>query len=231
MRRAFSLALVVAVVMVVALPGAAQGVGRPSVRVPTHQPDFQTHQFIPGFGLVPIIHERFPVFGLGFDAHHFSVLHRNHHGFFPGFIGGGFVGPNFAVGGFFPFPVATSSSSVIVIQQPPMQAVPIIVQNFGVEANPNPVVVAAGLPPDWERIRIAPSSFPREHQPLRQLTLLVLKDETIYAVTDYWLEDGRIFYVTSTGKQGSFPVRELDWEMTTSLNAERGFDFVLRSPR
>jgi hypothetical protein len=62
------------------------------------------------------------------------------------------------------------------------------------------------------------------------LTLLVLKDETIIPARDYWLEDGRVFYITSTGRQGSFLLRELDWEMTTELNAQRNVEFVLQSP-
>ena len=69
----------------------------------------------------------------------------------------------------------------------------------------------------------------RQNISLPLLTLIVLKDQTIIPVTEYWLEDGSIFYITSTGRQDSVAVRELDWEMTTQLNAERNVDFVLRS--
>lgn len=206
---------------------------RPGVRVRARfgpgLSNFQRHIFVPGFGLRPVIQERFPVFGLGFDAHHFHVLHR-HRGFVPfhpGFIGAGFFGGNFFGAGFFPFPVISSSSSVVVIPQ----AVPVEVPVFAQEPRPreNAVVVAPGLPEDWPRLRIARSSFPRQQVPLAQLTLLVLKDHTIFAVTAYWLEDGRIFYVTSTGRQDSVALRDLDWEMTTQLNADRGVEFVLQS--
>lgn len=197
-----------------------------------HRDPFPQQVFVPGFGFRPVVFERFPVFGLGFDAHHFQVLHRRH-GFFPGgFSGGGFVGNNFFAGGFFPLSFVSSSSTVIVVPQvvPVQVPVPVVVND-----NPPPPAsggaVAAGLPPNWPRLRVARSSYPTERPPLAQLTLLVLKDQTIFAATDYWLEDGRIFYVTSTGKQASVALRELDWEMTRRLNAERGVTFLLRSER
>ena len=167
------------------------------------------------------------MFGLGFDAHHFNVLNFQN-GFFPvhrGFLGGGFFGNNFFATGFFPF----ASSSVVVVPQAVSVQVPVQVSVNDVRRQEARVVVAPGLPPEWGQVRVAAPSYPRERAPLAQLTLLVLKDHTIFAVTDYWLEDGRIFYVSSTGKQSSVPVRDLDWEMTIRLNAERGVEFVLRS--
>lgn len=196
-----------------------------------HVAPFPQHVFVPGFGFRPVIHERFPVFGLGFDAHHFHVLHRRHQFFSGGFFGGGFVGTNFFAGGFFPLPFVSSSSSVVVVPQviPVQVPVPVVVEE--IRPPVSEAVAAAGLPADWPRLRIAASSYPLERPRLPQLTLLVLKDHTIFAVTDYWLEDTRIFYVTSTGKQDSVAVRALDWEMTTRLNAERSVTFVLRSER
>jgi len=90
-------------------------------------------------------------------------------------------------------------------------------------------VVAPGLPDDWPRLRVAANSYTPVQPPLPALTLLVLKDEKILAVKEYWLEDGKVFYVTSSGRQGSFAVRELDWQMTTRLNADRGLDFALEN--
>jgi hypothetical protein len=65
-----------------------------------------------------------------------------------------------------------------------------------------------------------------------QLTLLALKTETIYAVTNYWLEGDRLFYVLPSGGEGAFDLSEVDWGRTTQLNAERGVTITLRpAPR
>jgi hypothetical protein len=186
---------------------------------------------IPGIGLWPVTHERFAP-GFGFDATHHTLTRRRHfhHGFHGGFIGGHFQGRNFGFGGFFPFfPAVSSGSSVVVIQQPPQTVVvPVVVDNDYFRRD-DEVVVAAGLPDDWPRLRVAASSYAPQQQPLPAIILLVRKNEVIIPAVDYWLEDDLVFYVTSTGRQGSFPVRDLDWNMTTRLNAERGYEFALRT--
>lgn len=62
-------------------------------------------------------------------------------------------------------------------------------------------------------------------------TLLVLNDRTVRVVTDYWFEDGRIFYVAPSGAEDSLGFSELDWKTTQALNAQRGLTFLLRSGR
>jgi hypothetical protein len=119
---------------------------------------------------------------------------------------------------------------IVPVQVPvvvPVQQIPVVtLEESGAQIMP----VAAGLPYNWGRVRVARSSYPREAPRPPHLTLLVLKDETIIPARDYWLEDGRVFYITSTGRQNSFLLRELDWEMTTELNAQRNVEFVLQSP-
>lgn len=240
MKKSFALALGIAVaLMLAALSAAAQSrPPRASVTVrSTSKPRVGVvgHTFVPGFGFRPIIREQFPVFGLGFDAHHFHVLHRRRRGFtgfHPGFFGGfrGRRGFDFVSFPFFPL-VSSSSTVVMVPQLVPVQVpvqVPVIMLE---ESRASESVVVAGLPYNWEKLRVAESSYPRERPRLPQLTLLVLKDQTIIPVIDYWLEDVYVFYLTSTGRQDAFAVRELDWEMTTRLNAERNVTFALRSPR
>lgn len=243
MRHRLVLLLLVAAVFLAVQPASAQHrQSSPGFRVrPTHNfprtntgnPNFN---FIPGFGLQRVVHERFPAPGFGFDFEHDRLVNGRRHffpgGFVPGggFVGGSFFGPNFGVGGFFPFfPVASSSSSVVYIQQ--QVPVPVIIEDLrgGSGDYNSDVVVAAGLPDDWPRLRVAANSYTPVQEPLPALTLLVLKDEKILAVKEYWLEDGKIFYVTSSGRQGSFAVRDLDWPMTTRLNANRGLDFALEN--
>ncbi|HKT46885.1 MAG TPA: hypothetical protein VJP87_05110 [Candidatus Acidoferrales bacterium] len=62
-----------------------------------------------------------------------------------------------------------------------------------------------------------------------QLTLLALKTETIYAVTQFWVESDRVSYVLPSGTSGEAPLTEVDWARTTELNSERGVPVVLRA--
>ena len=79
-----------------------------------------------------------------------------------------------------------------------------------------------------ERVQVAQASVPAEAQPAPRLTLLVLKNHSIYGVTDYWLEAGQLYYVTSYGARNAVPTDQIDLEMTAQLNYERGIEFVLR---
>ncbi len=71
----------------------------------------------------------------------------------------------------------------------------------------------------------------RTEVPGTTYTLLVLNDRTIYAVTDCWLENGRIFYITPTGAEGSVAFGNMDWKATNLINAQQGVGFVLRLGR
>jgi hypothetical protein len=66
---------------------------------------------------------------------------------------------------------------------------------------------------------------------LSGLTLIALKSDTIYAVTDYWLDNGRLNYSLSSGTEQSVDPGEIDWGKTLGLNAERGVTITLRSGR
>jgi quercetin dioxygenase-like cupin family protein len=61
-----------------------------------------------------------------------------------------------------------------------------------------------------------------------QLTLLVFKDNSISAVTDYWLEDGQLHYKSFAGAESAVPLERVDLDMTAYLNWQRGAKFVLR---
>lgn len=60
------------------------------------------------------------------------------------------------------------------------------------------------------------------------LTFLVFKDNSIWAVTDYWLEEGQLHYLASGVGETAVPLERIDLEMTARLNWERGTKFVLR---
>lgn len=59
--------------------------------------------------------------------------------------------------------------------------------------------------------------------------LLVLKNGTTHAVSDYWLSDGYLEYLRSDGVRSHFPLEALDLQQTVAMNSPRGLPFVLRS--
>jgi hypothetical protein len=61
-------------------------------------------------------------------------------------------------------------------------------------------------------------------------TVLILKDGTSFGVTDYWLEGGRLHYVTSYGGANAIELDALDTQRTVDENAKNGVTFTLRPP-
>ena len=76
---------------------------------------------------------------------------------------------------------------------------------------------------------LLPESVVVTERPPAKLTLVVSKGEAIYAATDYWIEDGRLFYVLRSGSEGSFDLDDVDWGRTVQLNNERGITVSLRA--
>ncbi len=62
----------------------------------------------------------------------------------------------------------------------------------------------------------------KPEQRVATLTLLALRNETIYAVTDYWLDGDRLDYLLPSGTRGTCALSDLDLARTTQLNTERG---------
>ncbi len=71
-------------------------------------------------------------------------------------------------------------------------------------------------------------SAPRSYSAQRYW-LIALKDGTILAVKDYWLEGSRLRYTTVQGKEDSVEYSQVDLNFTTQLNRERGLEF--RTPQ
>jgi len=59
--------------------------------------------------------------------------------------------------------------------------------------------------------------------------LLVLKNGTSHAATDYWLADGYLEYVSLDRARSHVPLEALDLQKTVIENSRRGLPFVLRS--
>ena len=58
--------------------------------------------------------------------------------------------------------------------------------------------------------------------------VLFLKDGTVYAITDYWIADNKLHYVTNYGGENSIPLGQLDMQRTVDVNAKRGINITLR---
>jgi hypothetical protein len=66
--------------------------------------------------------------------------------------------------------------------------------------------------------------------PAPGVTVLYLKDGTSFGVIDYWLEGGRLHYVTTYGGANAMDMDELDTQHTVDENAKQGVSFTLRPP-
>jgi hypothetical protein len=94
----------------------------------------------------------------------------------------------------------------------------------------------------------APLALPNDSQPQMEIQnwpvyygeansqypQLYLKDGTVYNVTDYWLENGKLHFKTAEENYTKVVEHEIDFDqldlqMTIDVNTQRGFRFVLRN--
>jgi hypothetical protein len=59
-------------------------------------------------------------------------------------------------------------------------------------------------------------------------TLIYLKDGTIYEVMSYWLDAGKLHYITNYGGENAIDMNLLDLQQTVDANTQRGVTFTLR---
>ena len=148
---------------------------------------------------------------------------RGHRRFVNPFLGG--FGGIVAVPVFVPvggYGYGPQQPIVIVIQQAPPQP-----QASGEQVSTqSPALYQPSVIYSYE----APQA-PAAPDATKPLTLLVFKDHSIYAVTDYWVEGDQLHYVTSYGAHNSVELDKLDVEFTTRLNAERNIKFELKKDR
>lgn len=71
-------------------------------------------------------------------------------------------------------------------------------------------------------------SSPEEIQAEKILFVLYMKDGALYAVTNYWIADNKLHYLTSYGGENTIDMSDLDLQKTVDVNAKRGLDFTLK---
>lgn len=95
--------------------------------------------------------------------------------------------------------------------------------------------IAAAPAPDSEASENVTNNTIGSGQPIRgadldaHFFLLILKNGAERVVTDYWLSEGYIEYVSRDGSRSHVPVDALDLGETVRNNSARGLSFVLRS--
>ncbi len=90
---------------------------------------------------------------------------------------------------------------------------------------------APAAQPEAGKVEKTPESVATPERGPVPLTVLVLTDGSAYDVVDYWLEDGRMHYLTSDGMGNSVPLERIDLYATVKANWERGVKFSLRPKR
>ncbi len=68
----------------------------------------------------------------------------------------------------------------------------------------------------------------RHQTPSSSLTLIALRNETIYAVANYWLDGDNLDYILPSGAQAACALNDVDLARTTQLNSERGISMTFR---
>jgi len=61
-----------------------------------------------------------------------------------------------------------------------------------------------------------------------QVVTLYLNDGTSFAVTDYWVADYKLHYVTEDAREGALDLDQIDVQRTVDENASRGVTFTLK---
>lgn len=71
-------------------------------------------------------------------------------------------------------------------------------------------------------------SSPEEIQAEKSLVVLYMKNGAVYAVTNYWVADNKLHYLTSYGAENTIDMDELDLQKTVDVNSARGVQFTLK---
>jgi hypothetical protein len=81
---------------------------------------------------------------------------------------------------------------------------------------------------EWLEAPVPPGEITDEIASEKSLVVIYLNDGSVYALTNYWVEGGKLHYKTSYGGENSLDLNQLDIQRTVNANAARGVDFTLR---
>jgi hypothetical protein len=109
----------------------------------------------------------------------------------------------------------------------PPQPAPVIVNQFGPGAAPQPMAA----PPDQEPLSAYQPAYQpstqSDNQPAAAHYLIALKDHTVYSVVAYWVDGDTLHYFTSGNVHNQASLSLVDRELTSRLNSESGVEVKL----
>jgi hypothetical protein len=117
----------------------------------------------------------------------------------------------------------------------PPWAIPSSYKTYGSGFDPLPKASTASV---GQGVTVRPATF-TQREPATQLsgtpanksqmTVVALKGGEAVVAQQYWLENGKLQWVSEAGEQKVVPLEQVDLYQTTRLNRERNVDFVLHS--
>jgi hypothetical protein len=105
-------------------------------------------------------------------------------------------------------------------------------------ASPSRFDASSSSQPEWKPASAKVSDVPNvaiksayltEPSAQNRSTLIVLKGGSAYVAADYWVDSGKMHFVTQGGEERLFPVEKLDLSQTVRMNRERNVEFQVRS--
>ncbi len=97
-----------------------------------------------------------------------------------------------------------------------------VIKNYGDGDLPEPQGMRAYHAPVRAQSGATPGT---EEEPA--IYLIAFDDQTIFAATDYHVEDGTLHFTTTHGSENSAPVEKVDRKLSERLNRERNIPFQL----
>ena len=82
---------------------------------------------------------------------------------------------------------------------------------------------------DFPTNMLTKSTSSISNQNSMRMTLLALRSEAVYSMTNYWVADRRLDFVLPDGRSESVNLNEIDWTRTQELNAARGVRLRLQT--
>ncbi|HTZ98556.1 MAG TPA: hypothetical protein VMB18_19290 [Terriglobales bacterium] len=108
---------------------------------------------------------------------------------------------------------------------------------YGAAYDSSPRVVASSS--SAQDLSIRPATYIQRSEPAAQastpaangpaMTIIAMKDGTAMLAQGYWVEDGKLQWMSEKGEQKALPLEQVDLYQTTQLNHERNVEFVLQS--
>jgi hypothetical protein len=120
---------------------------------------------------------------------------------------------------------ATLAAENVSVPQAPVPAVTLAVAKTSLAENES-AAPAPAMHYYGQRSAVAMNAVDTSES---KLTLFAVNSGSVYAVTEYSVDNGTLSYTLPSGSNGSIPLQDINWESTTKLNSERNVKVTLKS--